>query len=312
MAPRRAPRIAAGGRERPCFCFWEGLARRRSILAFALGAASPAFATIDLVGASEATFTWQPATGPVSGYVVYQLCTNGPTPSRTRRDQPGDAARERRAAPSACRWPRTRPPDAQAARAALGSVGAGSLPAGAARRRPLARAARAGPGTAVAISRRTSRRPGAASRNPSRSRRRRRAPTCCCITRARAACERWSVAPSGLTRRSRRCRQFSVSARVVGNGDYDGDGFADLLALDARPGVRVAPARRESDRRRRAGRPDRAGREHRRLGRLRRRRRLGRAGAATRRPRASSSGRWREERSSRWTRSRRIPVRAGG
>ena len=31
-------------------------------------------AAIDLVGATSATFVWQPASGPVSGYVVYQLC----------------------------------------------------------------------------------------------------------------------------------------------------------------------------------------------------------------------------------------------
>ena len=47
---------------------------RGSVLALALGAASPAVAAIDLVGATSATFSWQPASGPVSGYVVYQLC----------------------------------------------------------------------------------------------------------------------------------------------------------------------------------------------------------------------------------------------
>ena len=45
-----------------------------SVLALALGAASPALAAIDLVGAANATFVWQPASGPVSGYVVYQVC----------------------------------------------------------------------------------------------------------------------------------------------------------------------------------------------------------------------------------------------
>ena len=45
-----------------------------SLLALALGAASPAAAAIDLVGAANAKFVWQPASGPVSGYVVYQLC----------------------------------------------------------------------------------------------------------------------------------------------------------------------------------------------------------------------------------------------
>lgn len=53
---------------------------RSSVLALALGAASPALAAIDLVGATNATFVWQPASGPVSGYVVYQLCeTTGQT-----------------------------------------------------------------------------------------------------------------------------------------------------------------------------------------------------------------------------------------
>jgi hypothetical protein len=51
-----------------------------SVFALALGVASPAAAAIDLVGATNATFAWEPASGPVSGYVVYQLCdTTGQT-----------------------------------------------------------------------------------------------------------------------------------------------------------------------------------------------------------------------------------------
>jgi len=53
---------------------------RGSLFALAVGAASPALAAIELVGATQATFTWQPASGPVSGYVIYQLCdANGQT-----------------------------------------------------------------------------------------------------------------------------------------------------------------------------------------------------------------------------------------
>jgi hypothetical protein len=55
----------------------------RSLLFLALGA-SPAGAAIELVGATSATFAWQPATGPVAGYVVYQLCeTSGQTQQTT-------------------------------------------------------------------------------------------------------------------------------------------------------------------------------------------------------------------------------------
>ncbi len=54
--------------------FLRAARARASILVLALGAATPAAAAIDLVGATNATFVWQPASGPVSGYVVYQLC----------------------------------------------------------------------------------------------------------------------------------------------------------------------------------------------------------------------------------------------
>ena len=54
--------------------FLRSAHERGALLALALGAASPALAAIDLVGATNATFAWQPASGPVSGYVVYQLC----------------------------------------------------------------------------------------------------------------------------------------------------------------------------------------------------------------------------------------------
>src|SRR5262245_1858138 len=47
-----------------------------AIIAFALAAASPVQAAIDLVGATQATFAWDPASGPVSGYVVYQQCAS--------------------------------------------------------------------------------------------------------------------------------------------------------------------------------------------------------------------------------------------
>jgi hypothetical protein len=59
--------------------FLRDLRGRAALALLALGVASPApaLAAIDLIGVTSATFEWQPAAGPVSGYVVYQICAGG-------------------------------------------------------------------------------------------------------------------------------------------------------------------------------------------------------------------------------------------
>jgi hypothetical protein len=192
------------------------------MLAFALGVSSPAFASIDLVGATEATFAWQAASGPVTGYLVHQRCTAGSTLTRsvtTNRvtlsgqpcsafsvqvaafgsagpQQPGplsdpsETVRLLPAPPPSTPEPDPVPPPEEPAPPAP-APGATHLDFD-------------GDGDAELL-----------LQQPSRGR-----------------LERWSVASGRLVRRSVLPR-ISVSARIVGNGDYDGDGFADLLAVDA-------------------------------------------------------------------------------
>ncbi len=211
--------------------FLGGTRAKASILAFALGAASPAFATIDLVGATEATFAWQPASGPVSGYVVHQLCTDGPTFSRT-------VATNRVTLPGS-------PCSAFSVQVAAYSVAGPQQPG------PLS-----DPSESVRFLSAPTAPPsppeppapdpdpdggGAPPPDP-------KDPALPPATRldfdsdgrsdvllhlaSKGRLEWWSVEPSGLTRRAVLPR-IPVSARIVGNGDYDGDGFADLLTLDA-------------------------------------------------------------------------------
>ena len=199
-----------------------GIRARAFVLAFALGASSPAFATIDLVGATEATFAWQAASGPVVGYLVHQRCSTGSTLTRSVTttqvtlsgqscsafsvqvaafgsagpQQPGplsDPSETVRLLPA----PPPSAPDPDPVPAP--EEPEPSTPAPAANRLDFD-----GDGDAEVL-----------LQLPSRGR-----------------LERWSVASGRLVRRTVLPR-ISASARIVGNGDYDGDGFADLLAVDA-------------------------------------------------------------------------------
>jgi hypothetical protein len=209
--------------------FLGGSRAKASILAFALGAASPASASIDLVGVSQATFAWQPATGPVIGYVVYQLCTDGLTQSRTvttnrvtlpastcstfrvqvaafsaaGAQKPGplsDLSDTIRILPAA---PPPEPP-APPPPAPVPDPGGGSPPPEDPTSLPATRLDFDADGDADLL-----------MHQPSRGQ-----------------LQRWGLAPDGLTARVV-LPGISASARVVGNGDYDGDGFSDLLVLEA-------------------------------------------------------------------------------
>jgi hypothetical protein len=202
-----------------------GTRAKGSILALALGAAAPASATIDLVGATQATFVWQPATGPVSGYVVYQLCTSGPTLSRTVTSNqvtlPG----------SACSTFSVQ----VAAYSAAGAQQPGPLsdPSEAVRFLPAPPPPPPPPppddgGGSPPPDDPTDPTPAPATRLDFDAD---GASDLLLHHATEGRLERWSVAPTGLTSRSA-LPQIPVSARVVGNGDYDGIGSADLLTLD--------------------------------------------------------------------------------
>ncbi|MFI5215046.1 MAG: FG-GAP repeat domain-containing protein, partial [Candidatus Limnocylindria bacterium] len=198
---------------------------RVSILAFTLGAASPAIASIDLVGATDATFVWQPASGPVSGYRVYQRCeTDGQTLERsvasnrvTLTSAACSAFRVQVAAFSA---------DASQAPGPLSdpSESVRYLPApppppaedpGGAGDPPPVEPEEPGPAPATRLDFDADGHADVLLHHAARGR-----------------LERWAVQPGRLTGRAVLPR-ISLSARIVGNGDYDGDGFSDLLALDA-------------------------------------------------------------------------------
>jgi hypothetical protein len=194
--------------------------RAKVVLAFALGASSPAFATIDLVGATEASFAWQPASGPVTGYLVHQRCTGGSTLTQTVSSnratlsgqacssfsvqvaavgaagpqQPGplsDPSETVRLLPAP---PPAPPPNP-------GGGGTSTPPP------PPPPEADGGGGTPMPES------PELLLHLPSQGR-----------------LLRWSIERRGLT--GVQLPWLSLSARIVGNGDYNGDGFADLLAVD--------------------------------------------------------------------------------
>jgi hypothetical protein len=194
-----------------------------SILAFALAAASPATASIDLVGVPDATFIWQPATGPVAGYRVYQRCaTNGQTLER-------NVATNQVTLPAAsCSAFDVR----VAAFSADGAQPIGPLsdpsepvrflpapleppapaPDGAGDPPPDAPDA---PAPAIHLDFDADGRSDVLLHYAARGR-----------------LERWSVEPGRLAGRVALPR-IARSARIVGGGDYDGDGSADLLGLDA-------------------------------------------------------------------------------
>jgi hypothetical protein len=204
--------------------FLGGSRAKASILAFALGAASPAFATIDLVGASQATFAWQPATGPVVGYVVYQKCTDGLTHSRTVTTNRVTLSA------STCSSFSVQ----VAAFSAAGAQKPGPLSDLSETIRFLPAPEPPAPPAPVPD-------PGGGSSPPE-------APSSPAATHldfdadgdsdllahhvVRGQLQRWAITRSGLTERLV-LPGIPVSARVVGNGDYDGDGFADLLVLEA-------------------------------------------------------------------------------
>ena len=205
--------------------FLGGIRAKVSVLALALGASSPAIATIDLVGATQASFAWQAASGPVTGYLVYQRCTGGSTLTQTVTSnratlsgqtcssfsvqvaafgsagpqQPGPLSDPSEtvnllpAPPPSAPDPDPVPPPApeDPAPPAPAPTAATSLDFD-------------GDGDAELL-----------LQQPSKGR-----------------LERWSVASGRLVRRTV-LPLISASARIVGNGDYDGDGFSDLLAVDA-------------------------------------------------------------------------------
>lgn len=203
-----------------------GTRAKGPILAFALGAASPAFATIDLVGASQATFTWEPATGPVSGYVVYQRCADGQSPSLTvatnRVTLPGAPCSDFsvQVAAYSVDGPQQPGPLSDPSEA-IRFLPAPPIP-------PAPPAPDPGGGGSPAPDDPTDPTPAPATRLDFDAD---GASDLLLHYASGGRLERWSVAPNGLTRRTV-LPPISVSARVVGNGDYDGDGFADLLALD--------------------------------------------------------------------------------
>jgi hypothetical protein len=197
---------------------------RAAILAFALGAASPALATIELVGLADATFVWEPAAGPVSGYFVYQLCEGGQSLQRSVATSRVTLSAETCSCVSV--------QVAAGCDAEPPLTGPLSDPSEAVRFLP---APLASPDPESG---------GAGDPAPVDSDVQEVAPATRLDFDAdgrsdvllhqanKGRLEWWSVEPEGLTRRVV-LPQIPVSARIVGNGDYDGDGFADLLGLDA-------------------------------------------------------------------------------
>jgi hypothetical protein len=207
------------------------------MVAFALGAGSPASATIELVGATEASFSWEPATGAVSGYLVHQRCTGGATVTGTTGsnratlsgqscsdfrvqvaaygaagpEQPGplsDLSEEVRLLPAPPPEPDPLPPAPEPdplppAPEPDPLPPAPETPESPEPLEPATRLDFDGDGDAEVLLHQAK----------------------------RGRLERWSVDSGRLTRRVV-LPTLSASARVVGNGDHDGDGFADLLAID--------------------------------------------------------------------------------
>jgi len=197
---------------------------RVSILAFALGAASPAIASLDLVGVADATFAWEPATGPVSGYAVYQLCADGQTLQRsvatnrvTLPAEPCSSFSVRVAAFSDADPALTGPlSDPSESVRFLPAPPASPAPeSGSAEDPPPVEPDAPDLAPAARLDFDADGRSNVLLHQANRGR-----------------LEWWSVEAGGLMRRVALPR-ISVSARIVGNGDYDGDGFADLLGLDA-------------------------------------------------------------------------------
>jgi hypothetical protein len=192
------------------------------LLAFALGASSPAFATIDLVGATQASFAWQAASGPVTGYLVHQRCTGGSTLTR--------AVTSNRVTLSGQSCSSFSVQVAAFGASGMQQPGPLSDPSETVRLLPAPPPSAPDPGPVPPPEEPTPPAP---------------APSATRLDfdgdgdaelllqlSGKGRLERWSVASGRLVRRSVLPR-IAASARIVGNGDYDGDGFADLLAVDA-------------------------------------------------------------------------------
>ena len=197
---------------------------RGSILALALGAAMPAAAAIELVGATSATFVWQPASGPVSGYVVYQLC------EATGQTQKSSVITNQVTLPA-------QPCSAFSVQVAAYGVGGMAQTGPLSNPSDVVRFLPAPPPPSPAPA------PSGAPTSPAGDPASLPTPGLDFVADGRSdvllqlpsdgSLQLWSLRPSDSRFvLAAKLPAFPPTARVVGCGDYDGDGFPDLLGLD--------------------------------------------------------------------------------